>query len=74
MVRCGGVAQLVEQRTHKPRVPRSIRGTATKPAMIDDSSAVTLFPQSAGGANSFPECLFPVSSASSPQSALLFRT
>ena len=26
----GGVAQLVEQRTHKPRVPRSIRGTATK--------------------------------------------
>ena len=25
----GGVAQLVEQRTHKPRVPRSIRGTAT---------------------------------------------
>ena len=28
----GGVAQLVEQRTHKPRVPRSIRGTATNPS------------------------------------------
>jgi hypothetical protein len=27
----GGVAQLVEQRTHKPRVSRSIRDTATKP-------------------------------------------
>ena len=26
----GGVAQLVEQRTHKPRVTRSIRVTATK--------------------------------------------
>src|SRR5262245_32548191 len=26
---CGGVAQLVEQRTHKPRVTRSIRVTAT---------------------------------------------
>ena len=25
----GGVAQLVEQRTHKPRVTRSIRVTAT---------------------------------------------
>ena len=26
----GGVAQLAEQRTHKPRVTRSIRVTATK--------------------------------------------
>ena len=30
----GGVAQLAEQRTHKPRVPRSIRGTATKPHFV----------------------------------------
>lgn len=28
-IRSGGVAQLVEQRTHKPRVSRSIRDTAT---------------------------------------------
>ncbi len=28
----GGVAQLVEQRTHKPRVSRSIRDTATTPS------------------------------------------
>ena len=31
----GGVAQLVEQRTHKPRVTRSIRVTATKPSPHD---------------------------------------
>ena len=30
LLRRGGVAQLAEQRTHKPRVTRSIRVTATK--------------------------------------------
>ncbi len=30
----GGVAQLAEQRTHKPRVGRSIRPTATKSNFI----------------------------------------
>ena len=33
----GGVAQLVEQRTHKPRVSRSIRDTATKPRLASKS-------------------------------------
>jgi hypothetical protein len=32
--RRGGVAQLAEQRTHKPRVTRSIRVTATKPHFV----------------------------------------
>ena len=36
----GGVAQLVEQRTHKPRVPRSIRGTAT--TTINNSRLIIL--------------------------------
>jgi hypothetical protein len=30
----GGVAQLAEQRTHKPRVTRSIRVTATTPHFV----------------------------------------
>jgi hypothetical protein len=38
----GGVAQLVEQRTHKPRVPRSIRGTATNISETYDSAAPPL--------------------------------
>ena len=37
---CGGVAQLVEQRTHKPRVTRSIRVTATKPSLLDLESSI----------------------------------
>ena len=37
----GGVAQLVEQRTHKPRVPRSIRGTATNPRLACTAASIT---------------------------------
>lgn len=38
----GGVAQLVEQRTHKPRVPRSIRGTATTRSQLDPETFLWL--------------------------------
>ena len=37
----GGVAQLAEQRTHKPRVTRSIRVTATKLALRVADYAIT---------------------------------
>ena len=40
----GGVAQLVEQRTHKPRVTRSIRVTATIQHMSPTSLDRALYP------------------------------
>ena len=54
----GGVAQLAEQRTHKPRVTRSIRVTATNFSASYDSAAPRSPQEGVGGAcnyvGSFP--------------------